>query len=228
MQRILSLLLSLCLLLPLSRPFAFSEKRRVSVLAVGDNIVHGAVYADAGRSAASRASTDGESEAYSFDSMYENVAAIVAAADLAIINQEGPVTSRAPSGYPLFNAPSELAKALARTGFDVVNLANNHALDMDTGKHSGGLRDTLALFRERGVTPIGTYANAEERDAITVINKNGLRVALLSYTFFTNGLTEPSEADWGVHRWEESVVRRDMSRAKDLADFVLVSVHWGE
>ncbi|MBO5110765.1 MAG: CapA family protein [Clostridia bacterium] len=223
MKQILSIVLSLILLFPSVAQDRLNPKGRVRMLAVGDNIVHGAVYTDAKRNAAALVSTDGEHPAYSFDSMYAHVANAVAAADVAILNQEGPVTSRPPSGYPRFNAPPQLAKALAATGFDVVNLANNHALDQ-----SSGLAETLSILHASGLASVGAYATREEKQTVRVVEANGVRTAFLAYTFFTNGLSAPKDAPWGVQLWEEALVRSQMSEAREQADFTVVSVHWGE
>jgi poly-gamma-glutamate synthesis protein (capsule biosynthesis protein) len=58
--------------------------------------------------------------------------------------------------------------------------------------------------------------------------RNGVTIALLSYTFFTNGISEPSGAAFGVRRWDEAQVKVDLEEANRISDFVLVSVHWGE
>jgi poly-gamma-glutamate synthesis protein (capsule biosynthesis protein) len=229
MRNLLAFIMSVCLMIPAPlRPICLADEGRATVVAVGDNIVHGAVYTDAKRNAATLASTSEEYVAYSFDEMYGRVADTICRADLAIINQEGPVTSRPPSGYPRFNAPTELISALARAGFDVINLANNHALDMDVGGKQGGLADTWRLVKGQGLIPIGAYASPEEKGKITTVEKNGVAIALLSYTFFTNGLSEPSGAAFGVKRWDKETVCREVTEAARISDFVIVSVHWGE
>lgn len=229
MRNLLAFIISVCLMIPAPmQPICLADEGSATVVAVGDHIVHGAVYTDARRNAATLASTSEEYGAYSFDEMYGRVADTIRRADLAIINQEGPVTHRPPSGYPRFNAPAELIPALARAGFDVVNLANNHALDMDAGGKQGGLTDTRRLVKEQGLIPIGTYASPEEKGGITTVEKNGVTIALLSYTFFTNGLSEPSGAAFGVKRWEEATACREVAEASRISDFVIVSVHWGE
>ena len=200
---------------------------RVSVLAVGDNMVHGAVYADSARCAASVGVTAEEGTAYFFDGMYGPVADMIGAADLSFVNQEGPVTDRVPSGYPRFNAPLSLVGALRRVGFDVVNLANNHALDMDVGRYAGGLADTRAAFACQGLLPIGTYGDATEQAMIPVVVRNGVTVAFLAYTCSTNGISTPQEASFGVFRFDHALVAEQLARARELADFTVVSVHWG-
>ena len=229
MRNLLAFIMSVCMMIPAPmQPICLADEGSATVVAVGDHIVHGAIYTDAKRNAATLASTSEEYVAYSFDEMYGRVAETIRRADLAIINQEGPVTHRPPSGYPLFNAPAELIPALARAGFDVINLANNHALDMDAGGKRGGLTDTRRLVKEHGLIPIGTYASLEEKGEITTVEKNGVTIALLSYTFFINGLSEPTEASFGVKRWNEASVCREVSEASRISDFVIVSVHWGE
>lgn len=227
MRRLFCIVLTVCVFLSFGYRAEDEPSGRVSVLAVGDNMVHGAVYADAARCALSAGMTAEQGTAYFFDGMYGRVADDIAAADLAFVNQEGPVTDRPPSGYPRFNAPLSLVGALRRVGFDVVNLANNHALDMDVGGCAGGLSDTRTAFLRQGLLPIGTYRDGAERDTIPVIERNGVRIAFLSYTCSTNGLSAPRGASFGVSRFDRKLAAEQLVRAKESADFAVVSVHWG-
>ena len=84
-------------------------EKRVSILAVGDNLIHESVYLDAKKRA-----TDGDE--YDFRPMYAPLAEILEATDIAYINQETPMAGKAYgySGYPTFNSPREVAEALVR------------------------------------------------------------------------------------------------------------------
>lgn len=191
----------------------------VHFLAVGDNIIHDDIYADA------RQRGDGE---YLFTPMYEGVAEEIANADVAYINQEGPVApGLSPSGYPTFNAPASIAENLGDVGFDVINLANNHMTD----KGASGLSQTTACFvnQDANYTVIGGYTQ-QDYDQIRVRECNGIKLAFLSYTTFVN---DPNASavlsnDFILPFPDEETISRQVSLARQVADVVIVSMHWGE
>ena len=127
-----------------------------------------------------------------------------------------------PSSYPIFNAPDELAGAIGWTGFDACTTASNHVVDQG----QEGVRTTLRALDRAGVAHAGTARTHAEARRTTFLEVRGLRIALLSYTYGTNGLPLP-------HRWSVNVISRrgvvvDARRARRHgADLVLASFHWG-
>ena len=81
-----------------------------------------------------------------------------------------------------FNTPSTYVKALKRSGFDLLCLANNHI--MDRGEQ--GILNTVSNCREIGIETIGAYRTEDERNKICVKNIDGIKVAFLNYTYGTN------------------------------------------
>ena len=192
----------------------------VSFIACGDNLVHSSVYSDAQTLAA------GTEKEYNFLPMYDNVADIIQNADLAFINQETPFggSSRPISGYPLFITPEQMGDDLITLGFDIIGLANNHMLD-STAK---GYENTIDFWNSKdGVTAIGGYKNKEDFENIRVIEKNGIKIALLAYTYSTNGLKLPQGSELVIPLYDDETIDRQTKKAKSLADVVIVSIHWG-
>jgi poly-gamma-glutamate synthesis protein (capsule biosynthesis protein) len=203
-------------------PAAQPEKQlppdaRVSFLACGDNIIHSNVYEDA--------LDRGGGTSYEFIHMYDDVADIIASADLAYINQEGPMGGEkyGYSGYPNFNGPQEMGDALVDLGFNIVNIANNHMLD----KWESGFLDTAAYWKTKDATLIGAYLNKADYDDIRVVEKNGIKIALLSYTYGTNGMVLNKGSETVIPLIVEEDIRRQCALAREKAEFVICSVHWG-
>ena len=197
------------------------EKKVVSFVGAGDNIVY---YGNV-RDAASCAVDGGRK--YNFAPIYDSVKDTIQSADIAFINQETLMCGDgyAFSYYPRFNGPQDIGYDLAEIGFDVINIANNHMLD----KGEGGLSATIDFWRSvEGVTMIGGYKNADEFAEPHILEVNGVRIAFLSYTFFTNYLTLPSTSPLVVPNPDEETVAAQIARAHELADFLIVSVHWGD
>ncbi len=85
-------------------------------------------------------------------------------------------------GYPSFNSPDAVFDALKDTGFDVVNGASNHT--MDTGTAS--LQHMIQLFKNSDMKLLGLYENAQDTNTIPIIDRNGIKIAFLSYTYGLN------------------------------------------
>ncbi len=198
-----------------------STETRISFLAAGDNIIHENVFTDARNRA-------GEGEKYNFVDMYEGIADIVADADLAFINQETAICGdeRGVYGYPNFNSPEAVGDTLIDVGFDIVNIANNHTLDMK----ESGYRATLDYWHEREdkILMIGGHYDKADYENIRVIEEQGVSIAFLSYTYGTNGMYLPSGSTMYLPYIDKDEIVRMTKKADELADLVFVVMHWGE
>ncbi len=198
------------------------EPSRVSFAAAGDAIVHEGIWMEAQKTARNA----GNGDDYDFSHLFREIADDIAAYDLTFINQETLMAGAeyGYSAYPRFNTPRELADALIDTGFDVVNIANNHMMDM----LPEGLAATIDFWDTQPVTLIGGYKNESDYNSPRVVNVNGVEIAFLSYCYGTNGLSMPAGYDMIIPYLDEDVIRYQTAIARDMADFVVVSVHWGE
>ena len=155
---------------------------RLSFACAGDNIIHESIYTEAAAKASSMASAGGYTGNYYFDSMYTaNVEALVGTADIAFVNQEAPITGLKASGYPNFNSPPEAGDALVSMGFDIVNIANNHMLDMEN--LTEGYRKTIEYWKTKDVLQIGGYENDADYEKPRFYEKDGVKIAMLSFTY---------------------------------------------
>ena len=194
-------------------------EKRASVLAVGDNIIHEAVFTDAKNRAADGAE-------YDFVPMYSGVAERIAGADIAFVNHETPLAGKeyGISGYPTFNAPREAGQALVDVGFDVINLANNHILD----KRVAGARATAEYVQSLPVTEIGVYLDQADADTLRVTEVNGIRIAWLSFCYGSNNPYDPAKDDIIMPLLDDdAAITSAIRRAGQSADLVIVSAHWG-
>ena len=93
---------------------------------------------------------------YEFRPMLERLRPYVKGADLAICHFETPVSDVAPpSGLPTFNAPPELAGAVADTGWDICDTASNHSIDQG---QAGDRRRPAELLDDTGIGHTGSFA----------------------------------------------------------------------
>ncbi|MBQ7983951.1 MAG: CapA family protein, partial [Clostridia bacterium] len=181
-----------------------SEEARISFVAVGDNILHSAIMEDAANHA-------GDGEEYDFTYIYDNVRDVISAADVAFVNQETLLGGKSLGyyGYPNFNGPQEAGDALVDAGFDIVCIATNHMCDMN----EAGLLGTIEYWEEQPVTLIGGYRNAEDYENIRVHEKDGVKIALLAYTYdpyTTNGMKLPVSSELITPIYNEEVIRRQV------------------
>ena len=196
----------------------------ISVIAAGDNLAHEAVYTYAKALAQSK---DGYGKEYYFDSMYDDVRDVVRSADLAIINQESQVrTSGTPSGYPRFASPAELGEAVMNAGFNVIVSANNHMLD----KGDEGLIDTADYWYGKPVMHVGVDKSEDDGMDISVFEKDGFKTAILAYTTVINhASTAVKESKYAKYTYySDEIAEKQIKEAERIADFVIVSMHWGD
>lgn len=191
-----------------------------TLLAVGDNLIHDVIYY--------QAKNRTEDESYDFLPVYGRIKEQISAADIAFINQETPIVkSKAPSTYPMFNTPAEMAENLSELGFDVINIANNHMLD----KGTEGLRETIGILRNtEGISAvIGANDSPEGFGEPVIIEKNGIRFGFVGFTQHTNGLRLPEdEANMIIYTDNTEEMYNQLQKLKNSADVAVVSVHWGD
>ncbi|MGB9588662.1 MAG: CapA family protein, partial [Armatimonadota bacterium] len=209
---------------------------RITIAVVGDVLLGGKVRTPAERVA--------ESEPLL------HVQSVLGNADVAFCNLECPISARGtptPLKTPgdlaakrefLFRGIPQAAKVLASAGFDVVSIANNHILDY--GEEA--LEDTIAHLRSVNVKHCGAGKDLEAARTPAVIEVGNTRIAILSYVwagtlpdtcFFEAG--RPGSGCAMLHTGEDGrlseesaeILAEDLRAARALADFVIVSVHWG-
>ncbi|MBT8219587.1 MAG: CapA family protein, partial [Bacteroidia bacterium] len=162
---------------------------------------------------------------FDFDHWFQYVEPILSRADLAIGNLETTLADQGPfSGYPQFKSPDTLATALKRAGFDVLVTSNNHSNDT----RAKGLIHTIQSLKENGLLQTGTFINNFEKDLHypLIIRKKDFKIALLNYTYDTNGIPTPD----GVHvnLIDTLQIKRDIQDAKrQEPDILLAFMHWG-
>ena len=197
---------------------------RITFACAGDNIIHESLFVQAAAEAASAGNSE---KYYEFDSMYDDeVRKLISGADIAFVNQEGPIAGLAPSGYPNFNAPAEAGDALVDLGFDIVNVANNHMLDMEYS--TTGYENTIKFWKSRNVLTVGGYENQADYDNIRHIEREGIKIAVLSYTYGTNGNSVNSASAAVVPLIDDARITSQIEKAKQDSDLVMVSMHWGD
>ena len=197
-----------------------NERASVKIIMVGDILLHTPV---------EDAAKDDTTGVYDFDFIFDNTKDIIRNADVAIVNQEVIIGGEAlgVSGYPSFNAPVEIGDALYDAGFDVVCHATNHALD----KGKRGIVNCLDYWKNTHPDMIvtGIYDNKDDADIsnIPIIERNGIRVAILNYTYGTNGIPAPSDMPYAVCLLDKERVISQLDLAEKEADLTIVCPHWG-
>jgi poly-gamma-glutamate synthesis protein (capsule biosynthesis protein) len=127
------------------------------------------------------------------------------------------------SGYPRFNTPDNLAKALSELGFDLLFTANNHCLD----KGEIGLKRTLEILDKNNIVHTGTFQSEEETQKPCIITANGISFGFLNYTYGTNGLKVPEGKEYLVNYIAVEKMVKEINNLKPLVDMVVVGLHFG-
>ena len=186
---------------------------------------------------------------YDYSEVFAYAQKYIWSADLAIGVFEGPMAG-AKAGYSVsnfddgkklfLNFPDEFATAVKEAGFDLVTTANNHLLD----KGVSGAKRTLDILDKAELPHIGSYRSAKEKakEHIKLLQYDGLKIAVLSYTYGSN-YYDTAELTDGELSYLTSVadgvsgksfevmkenVKKDFSEAKKMKpDLILVLPHMG-
>lgn len=165
-----------------------------------------------------------EDGTYDYAPCYSFLAPYIASADICIANMEVPLAGAPYSGYPQFSCPDNMMSQLYEAGVDVFLTSNNHTCD----KGAKGIRRTIQVMDSLGIPHVGTYLDSvdfQQRNPL-IMEKNGFRIAILNYTYGTNGIPAPNP--FIVNLLDSACIARDVARARELkADYIIVMPHWG-
>lgn len=196
------------------------EPAQISLVMVGDILLHTPVEASAKQ----------EDGTYNYDAIFANTKEEIRAADLAIVNQEVIIGGEelGISGYPAFNAPFEMGHDLVEAGFDAICHGTNHALD----KGKKGLLNCINFWEENypDIEVLGVHDTKEDAEEIFFYEQDGIKIAILNYTYSTNGVPMPEDMPFAVDMLTDSNkdnIIADIQRAEEQADFTIVCPHWG-
>ena len=130
-----------------------------------------------------------EDGTYSYSHWYRHITKEIKSNDLAIANLETPIYKEGFSGYPSFCAPDSFLYAIRDAGFNVILFANNHCFD----KGKRGAMHTLDPLDSLKIPHCGVYRNIQEREERypLILESNGIKIAILNYTYGTNGNSTP-------------------------------------
>ena len=185
----------------------------LSLLFVGDAMMH-----------QSQLDNARQGNGFDFSRYFSAIRDELAGADISVVNLEVPLAGAPYSGYPVFSSPDAFAVALKEAGFDLFLLANNHSLD----KTTRGLKRTLAVLDTMGIKYAGAYANREVRDLNypLLMSANGFRIAMLNYTYGTNGFTV--QPPYIVNYIDKKQMATDIEEAERMKqDMLVANIHWG-
>ena len=166
-------------------------------------------------------------DSFDFNGTFSEIKKYLRDADFTIGNFETVLAGKKKfySGYPFFNAPDDFLLAIKEAGFDFLVNANNHAID----KGARGVERTIKKMDELGINHTGTYLSQHDRDSIRVFNINGIHLAILSYSYSTNGIPLPKGRKYIINLIDYDLIEKDIAKARNKGvDIVLVYFHFGE
>jgi len=203
-----------------------SKETSITLAMVGDALINDYLYEDANRVAGGNG--------YDFKPYLKLIKEKIKDYDLAYYNQETILggSSIGLSSYPAFNSPWEVGDAMIDAGFNIVSLATNHTLDRG---EKAILNSREYWNKQTDIYSVGSYSSNEEKETIEnkVYEKNGIKYAILNYTYGTNGISIPNNKEYLVNLWnnyndnyKEQVIK-NIKNLRDKVDVLMVAMHWG-
>ncbi len=192
------------------------QKVTVKLCAVGDNLIHSPIFKSC--------KTE---NGYNFDDIYTNITPHIADADIAAINQETIFVEATEvfSGYPSFGTPQEVGDSLVKAGFNLITHATNHTYD----RGYNALMHTIDYWEShKDVDVLGINETESEQQEVFVWEKDGLRIAMLNFTYGLNGYKLPSDKPYLVNLLDRGELNAALlKKAEETADITVVFVHFG-
>ena len=207
--------LFLIILSPCHSQTSTGPVQRISLLFIGDIMGHDEQIWSA---------ENRETHTFNYDEVFRYIKPVISDADIAIANFEVTLGGPPYMGYPQFSSPPALAAACKNAGIDYMVTANNHAADR--GKN--GITGTINRLDSLGIPHTGTFLNSSSRDSLypLMIKRNGISIALLNYTYGTNGINVPEPVI--VNILDKNVITADIKKAKAKnPDITILFLHWG-
>ena len=168
-----------------------------------------------------------------YSAMLLDVSHLLADPHLTLMNLEG-VASGAPYGDSR-STPPELLQAFKKTGVDGVQLANSYTV------HNGisSLASTIATLEDQSLLPLGAYRSGKDSKPYTIVNVQGVRIALVAFTKGTVGMGMLQNGAYGTNilytDFDTTYQQVDTGRINSILsdirsekpDLVIAMVHWG-
>ncbi len=159
-----------------NKPFVPPESpksTKISLLAVGDNLIHENIYAQAYKR--------GNGQKYDFGFAYADVEKYLADKNIKFMNQETLICNDIypPSSYPMFNSPKDLGDHMISLGFNAFSQANNHVLD----KGIKGLNACLEYWETKTgpqLVHFGAYRNQQDYEDIRLMTIDRVRFSFVA------------------------------------------------
>jgi poly-gamma-glutamate synthesis protein (capsule biosynthesis protein) len=190
----------------------------ISISVVGDLMCHAPQfeYARVGK------------DSFDFSPVYRNVKKYLESSDFTFGNLETVTAGKKNggyTGYPLFNSPASYISALKDAGFDLLVTANNHSLD----RSENGIIRTINEIVLRNINYVGTYISQQDRDSIRIFDVKGIKMAVLAYSYGTNGNPIPKGKNYLINLIDYDLIEKDIRSSKvNGVELVLVHFHFGE
>jgi poly-gamma-glutamate capsule biosynthesis protein CapA/YwtB (metallophosphatase superfamily) len=165
-----------------------------------------------------------ETHKYNYDDVFRYIKPVISESDITIGNFEVTLAGPPYMGYPQFSSPADLALACKNAGIDYLVTANNHSAD----RGKTGIINTINRLDSIGIPHTGTFMNSECRDSLSplMIKRKETSIALLNYTYGTNGITVPEPVI--VNILDKNLITSDIIKAKNnKADIIILFLHWG-
>lgn len=161
---------------------------------------------------------------FNYTEVFEYLKEDISDVDVAIANLEVTLAGPPFKGYPQFSSPDALAVAVQDAGIDILGTANNHSVD----RGRSGIIRTINVLDSLNIDHFGTYLNYEEKQKQTpfIIEKNGFKIAMINYTYGTNGIPVPKPTVVNINNYDS--LASDIAKAKTYnPDKIIVYIHWG-
>lgn len=158
---------------------------------------------------------------YDFENVFEDLNDIMKKSDINFYFEQSMVGGKdlGLSFNYSYNSPTEIVTSLSKLGFNAMSLASYHSYD----KGIAGIRNAVQTVVDNKFIYAGVNDSEENRLKNNITTKNGLKIALLSYTV---GTDEIVQNPFAVDIYSDDLVKSDVEKIKNEVDVIMVSIDW--
>lgn len=147
--------------------------------------------------------------------------------DYRFCNLESPVSETGEvhidKKYVFLGNPRHL-EMLKYAGFNCVSLANNHACDYS----KTALLNTITNLKKKGISTTGAGKDIKNAHLPATVTINDIKIAIFAYTLIAYDNSFAGENTPGVANAKIDLISNDIKQSRDLFDFIVISIHWGD
>lgn len=158
---------------------------------------------------------------------FSNFKEFLNSTDFNFGNLESPISGSnkfSNTGSLVFNVPTAYTEGLRKYNFQILNLANNHALDQG----EKGLFHTLDFLKQKNIKTTGAGKTLNQAWQPAIVEKNGIKLCFIGASYASINDNGKTINNYVARIQDIDNLKFQISNSKIICDFIVVTMHAGQ